>query len=222
MIAVDLDGPALREMHRTDSVEVTKLDVTDDDAWQRLTRHISSTWERLDGLVTCAAVMHHQDGPLESISRETWDNTQAINATGVMLASRTAVSLMKPAGRGAIVHIGSITASRGSAIAQMAYTASKGAVRALSREMAVAYAPHGIRVNTIASGLLGTRLTSDLVAQPRELGRRLTHIPMGRLGLPEEIAAAAIWLLSDASSYITGTSLAVDGGLSAAFVTGHE
>jgi NAD(P)-dependent dehydrogenase (short-subunit alcohol dehydrogenase family) len=222
VIAADTEGAALQELGDADDVDATTLDVTSEQAWTRLTEKISDIWGRLDGLVTCAAIMHPDDGALESLNRQVWDRTQGINATGVMLASRAAITLMQPPRRGAIVHVSSITASRGSATAQMAYTASKGAVNALSREMAVAYAPHGIRVNTISPGLLATPLTSALVAEPRELARRLAHIPLGRLGFPDEIATAATWLLSDASAYITGTNLVVDGGLSAAFITGRE
>ncbi len=123
---------------------------------------------------------------------------------------------------GSIVHVSSVVATRASSTAQLAYTASKGAVSSISRELAVAYASAGIRVNSIAAGLLETALTAPLVAEPSELARRLAHIPLGRLGRADEVANACVWLLSDESSYMTGAELTVDGGLSAAFLTGRE
>jgi NAD(P)-dependent dehydrogenase (short-subunit alcohol dehydrogenase family) len=222
VIAVDVNESALRRVAGTDAVQTTTLDVGDESAWRRLAEQIDDSWGRLDGLVTCAAVLHAEDGGLESVSHNAWSRTLDINVKGVMLASRAALPLMRAAGRGSIVHIGSITASRGSATAQMAYTTSKGAVESLAREMAVAYAGHGVRVNTVAAGLIETPLTAGLIAAPEELARRLAHIPMGRLGRPQEIAQAATWLLSDDASYVTGATLAIDGGLSAAFVTGRE
>jgi NAD(P)-dependent dehydrogenase (short-subunit alcohol dehydrogenase family) len=222
-IAVDTNARSLQKLFVDESsVEPATLDVASEEGWATLGTAISDSWGGLDGLVTCAAVLHPDDGSLGSLTREVWDQTQAINATGAMLASQAAVVLMRNRGGGSIVHVSSITATRGSLTAQMAYTASKGALNALSREMAVAYAPDAIRVNTISPGLLDTALTSELVAAPRELARRLAHIPLGRLGLPSDVAEAAIWLLSDASTYVTGADLVIDGGLSAAFVTGRE
>jgi NAD(P)-dependent dehydrogenase (short-subunit alcohol dehydrogenase family) len=164
--------------------------------------------------------MDPSDGGVDSVAADVWHRTLQVNVIGALLASQTAVALA--AERAAIVHIGSVVASRGSAKAQLAYTSSKGAVAAMSRELAVECAPRNIRVNTIVAGLLSTPLTASLVEDPVELGRRVAHIPLGRLGGAREVALAAIWLLSDDASYVTGTELCVDGGLSAAFVTGRE
>lgn len=222
VLAVDADPDALQRAFVSDAVDTAVLDVTSEQDWERTASYVANEWGRLDGLVTCAAIMHGDDGDLEAMSQKAWELTHAVNTTGAMLASRAALALMRPLRRGVIIHVSSIAASRGSATAQVAYTTSKGAVAALTRELAVAYAPVGIRVNAIAPGLLDSPLTHDLVAVPSELARRLAHIPMGRLGLPHEVAAATTWLLSDAAAYVTGTELVVDGGLSAAFTTGRE
>jgi len=196
------------------------LEVSDPDAWAALRARLAADVGRLDGLVTCAAIIDPLDGGIDDVATSVWHRTLQVNLTGALLASQTTVALA--AERAAIVHIGSVVAHRGSATAQLAYTSSKGAVTAMSRELAVECAPRGIRVNTLVAGLLATPLTASLVEDPIELGRRVAHIPLGRLGGAREVAHAAVWLLSDDASYITGTELVVDGGLSAAFVTGRE
>jgi NAD(P)-dependent dehydrogenase (short-subunit alcohol dehydrogenase family) len=222
VLATDVRECDVRDALDTRVIETMGLDVTSEDAWDGLAKRVRATWGRLDGLVTCAAVLDPQDADIESVPRDVWEQTQAVNSTGVMLASRTAVALMRQRQTGSIVHLGSIVANRGSATSQVAYAASKGAASALTRELAVACAPLGIRVNAVVPGLLAASLTAGLVASSTELARRLAHIPMGRLGDPQEVAAAAAWLLSDEASYVTGTELVVDGGLQASFVTGHE
>lgn len=223
VVATDVDRDKLMDtVPRSDTVGIETLDVTSEEDWARAVSAIRDRYGSLDGLVTCAAVIGPGDGDLEQMTSDVWRRSFDVNATGVMLASRAAVALMKERRRGAIVHIGSIVANRGSATAQLAYTSSKGAVAALTRELAVTYAPLGIRVNAVTPGLLEGPLTRGLVATPSELDRRLVHIPLGRLGRPEEVAAATVWLLSDAAAYVTGSEVVVDGGLSSAFVTGRE
>lgn len=221
VIATDIDEDRLRAAVGTDAQRI-RLDVTDEAEWADVASAIRGRSEKLHGLVTCAAVMDGHDGDLAGMSTAAWRRTLAVNTEGALAASRVAVELMAERGGGSIVHVSSIVASRASSTAQLAYTASKGAVSAITREMAVTYAPSGIRVNSIAAGLLETPLTASLVGEPRELARRLSHIPLGRLGKPDEVASACIWLLSDESSYVTAAELNVDGGLSSAFVTGRE
>jgi NAD(P)-dependent dehydrogenase (short-subunit alcohol dehydrogenase family) len=221
VLATDNDEDRLKAIG-SDATERMRVDVTEQDDWVAVAGTIRERGRPLVGLVTCAAVFDDGDGDLTNISDEAWQTTLAINAYGVLTASRMAVPLMATHGKGSIVHVSSVVASRSSSTAQLAYTASKGAVSAMSRELAVAYATQGIRVNSIGAGLLDTPMTSAVVSSPTELARRLTHIPLGRLGRPDEVAAACSWLLSDASSYVTGTELMVDGGLSSAFVTGRE
>lgn len=215
VVAVD----ALPVEHRPRLLPVV-LDVSDRGGWMALRARLTEDVGRLDGLVTCAAVMEPLDGGVRAVALSAWDRTLQVNLTGALLASQAAVELATE--RAVIVHVGSVVASRASATAQLAYTSTKGAVAAMSRELAVECAPRGIRVNTLVAGVLATPLTASLVDNPAELRRRLAHIPLGRLGHAREIAQAAIWLLSDDASYVTGTELVVDGGLSAAFVTGRE
>lgn len=223
VIALDEHPTTMNELLRKRLLdaggEIHELDVSDSAAWRALSAGLVS----VDALVTCAAVIHPEDGANGTVSGVAWERTIAVNLTGVWLACQTAIGLMRAGGRGgSIVNIGSIVANLGSASAQPAYTSSKGAVLALSRELAVAHAAEGIRVNVISPGLLATQLTHDLVEEERELHRRLTHIPLGRLGVPADIAGAVAWLLSDDAGYVTGADLPVDGGLTAAFITGRE
>lgn len=221
VIATDIDEAGLSAI-RSNRVQRVQLDVTNDEDWTALMSAVRRAPTALYGLVTCAAVLEHHDGDLDSMDPAAWQRTLAVNAEGVIAASRVAVELMTEQDKGSIVHVSSIVGSRASSVAQLAYTASKGAVSAISRELAVAYASRGIRVNSVAAGLLETPLTAPLIAEPAELARRMAHIPLGRLGRPEEVARACVWLLSDESSYVTASELVVDGGLSSAFVTGRE
>lgn len=221
-IATDIDEDRLRAADGTEQALHMRLDVTDEQDWAEVASAIRAGSKNLSGLVTCAAVMDGDDGDLGGMSSAAWRRTLAVNTEGVLLASRVAVELMRDHSGGSIVHVSSVVGSRASSNAQLAYTASKGAVSAVSRELAVAYASAGIRVNSVAAGLLETPMTASLVAEPPELARRLAHIPLGRLGRPEEVASACVWLLSNESSYVTAAELSVDGGLSSAFVTGRE
>jgi NAD(P)-dependent dehydrogenase (short-subunit alcohol dehydrogenase family) len=196
-----------------------EMDVGDETAWLGVAESLCA----VDGLVTCAAVIAPEDRGVDSSSLGAWDETLRVNLIGVWLACRAVILAMRAHGRGgAIVNIGSIVARVGSATSQPAYTSAKGGVLALSRELAVAHARDNVRVNVISPGLLATSLTRPLVTDAGELQRRLTHIPVGRLGLPSDIAGTATWLLGDEAAYITGVDLPVDGGLTAAFVTGRE
>jgi NAD(P)-dependent dehydrogenase (short-subunit alcohol dehydrogenase family) len=194
------------------------VDVGDWDAWERIELEIGGRFGRIDGLVSAAAVMHPRDGNVLDVNREVWQETLQSNLTGALLASKVAVRLMKDGG-GSIVHLASTVAHLGSAEPQLAYTASKGGILALARELAVAQAPSGIRVNLVSPGLVSTPLTSHLVSDRQALERRLDHIPLRRLGEPEEVAEAVVWLLSQASRYVTGAEIIVDGGMTAAFLT---
>ncbi|HET8863722.1 MAG TPA: SDR family oxidoreductase [Solirubrobacterales bacterium] len=201
--------------------DLFRIDVGDWDAWREIEQEISSRFGRLDGLVSAAAVMHPRDGDVLDLDQEAWQDTLRSNLTGALLASQAAVRLMGESG-GSIVHLASTVAHLGSAEPQLAYTASKGGILALARELAVAHALSGIRVNLVSPGLISTPLTSHLVADEQALERRLAHIPLQRLGKPEEVAEAVVWLLSQASRYVTGAEIVVDGGMTAAFLTGDK
>ena len=126
---------------------------------------------------------------------------------------------MLASGGGSIVNVASFVALMGAATAQIAYTASKGGVLSMTREIAVEYARQGIRANSLCPGPIETQLLQELLSDPARRARRMVHIPMGRLGLAEELAKAALFLASDDSSFMTGASLVVDGGITAAYVT---
>lgn len=218
VLGVDRDLGTLPEILPED--DLFAVDVGEWDAWERVEQEIGSRFGCLDGLVSAAAIMHPQDGDVLHIDQKVWRETLQSNLTGALLASRVAVRLMREGG--SIVHLASTVAHLGSAEPQLAYTASKGGILALARELAVAHASSGIRVNLVSPGLVSTPLTSHLVADDQALERRLAHIPLRRLGEPEEIAEAVVWLLSQASQYVTGAEIIIDGGMTAAFLTGDK
>ena len=152
-------------------------------------------------------------------SEEVWDLTLGINVKGVALGCRYGLPAMLESGGGSIINVASFVAWMGAATSQTAYTSSKGAVLAMTREIAVEYARRGIRCNALCPGPIDTPLLAELLEDPAQRQRRFVHIPMGRLGRAEELAKAALFLASDDSSFMTGASLIVDGGITAAYVT---
>lgn len=174
---------------------------------------------RLDIAFNNAGVMLEGDGDTASTAEEVIDRTLAVNVKGVLHGCKHAVAAMRRAGGGSIINTASFVASVGAATPQIAYTASKGAVLSLTRELAVLHAREGIRVNALSPGPLQTELLMRLLDTDEKRQRRLVHVPMGRFGEADELAAAALFLASDDSSYMTGANLQVDGGLTAAYVT---
>ena len=174
---------------------------------------------RLDVLFNNAGIMDPADGDAVETSEEVWERTMAINAKGVFLGCKFGVPALRRAGGGSIVNTASFVAVLGAATPQVAYTASKGAVLALTRELAVLHAREGIRVNALCPGPLETKLLMDFLDTEEKKQRRLVHVPMGRFGLAREMAQAALFLASDESSYLTGSTFLVDGGITAAYVT---
>ena len=184
-----------------------------------MVRHAERTFGRLDVLFNNAGIMDASDDDAVATSEATWDRTMAINAKGVFLGCKFGVPALRRAGGGSIINTASFVALRGAATAQLAYTASKGAVLALTRELAVVHAREGIRVNALCPGPLRTELLMKFLDTEAKRQRRLVHVPMGRFGEAAEMAEAALFLASDASSYVTGSEFVVDGGLTAAYVT---
>jgi len=181
--------------------------------------HAESTFGQLDILFNNAGVMDSNDDNAETTSESTWDLTMNINAKGVFLGCKYGIPALRRAGGGVIVNTASFVGLMGAATPQVAYTASKGAVIALSRELAVIHARENIRVNALCPGPLRTELLMKFLDTEAKKQRRLIHIPMGRFGEAEEIAKAALFLASDDSSFVTGTEFVVDGGIMAAYVT---
>ena len=178
-----------------------------------------SAFGRLDVAFNNAGVMLAGDGDAASTAEEVVDRTLAVNVKGVLHGCKHAVAAMRRSGGGSIINTASFVASVGAATPQIAYTASKGAVLSLTRELAVLHAREGIRVNALSPGPLRTELLMRLLDTEEKRQRRLVHVPMGRFGEADELAAAALFLASDDSSYMTGANLQVDGGLTAAYVT---
>jgi NAD(P)-dependent dehydrogenase (short-subunit alcohol dehydrogenase family) len=174
---------------------------------------------KLDVLFNNAGIMHAQDDDAVRTEEAVWDLTMNVNAKGVFFGCKYGIPALRRAGGGSIINTASFVALMGAATPQIAYTASKGAVLALTRELAVIHARENIRVNALCPGPLRTKLLMDFLDTEKKKERRLVHIPMGRFGEAREIAQAALYLASDESSYVTGTEFLVDGGLTAAYVT---
>ncbi|RMG82120.1 MAG: glucose 1-dehydrogenase [Bacteroidetes bacterium] len=166
-----------------------------------------------------AGIMHNEDGDSQTTSEYVWDLTMNVNVKGVFLGCKYGIPLMRRSGGGSIINTASFVAHLGAATPQIAYTASKGAVLAMSRELAIIHARENIRVNALCPGPLRTELLMKFLNTEAKKQRRLVHIPMGRFGEAEEMAKAALFLASDESSYMTGTEFLVDGGITAAYVT---
>jgi NAD(P)-dependent dehydrogenase (short-subunit alcohol dehydrogenase family) len=177
---------------------------------------------RLDVLYNNAGIMPLDDGSVTDADGSIWDAVLAVNVKGVMYGCKFGIPAMLEHGGGSIINVASFVAWMGAATSQTAYTASKGAVLAMTREIAVEYARKGIRCNALCPGPIETPLLLALLSDEEKKQRRFVHIPMGRLGHAEELAKAALFLASDDSSYMTGSSLIVDGGITAAYVTPED
>ncbi len=195
------------------------VDVSDEVQVNAMVERAVATYGGLHVLFNNAGIFPDEDGGILDTPPETWQMVMEVNLKGVWLGCRAGVPAMLASGGGSIVNVASFVALVGAATAQMAYTASKGGVLAMTRELAVEYARRGIRANSICPGPIETPLLAELLADPERRQRRLVHIPIGRFGRPEEIAKAALFLASDDSSFVTGSALVVDGGITAAYVT---
>lgn len=183
---------------------------------------VEATVERFGAvhvLYNNAGVMLADDGSVDTTDASVWDRTLDVNVKGVAFGCKYGIPAMIASGGGSIVNVASFVAWMGAATSQTAYTASKGAVLSMTREIAVEYARKEIRCNALCPGPIDTPLLAELLSDPARRQRRFVHIPMGRLGAAEELAKAALFLASDESSYMTGASLIVDGGITAAYVT---
>ncbi len=196
-----------------------RADVSSDADIRAMVAAAEEHFGRLDVMFNNAGIMHHADGDSQETAEGIWDLTMDINAKGVFLGCKHGIPALRRAGGGSVINTASFVALRGAATAQIAYTASKGAVLALTRELAVVHAREGIRVNALCPGPLRTELLMSFLDTEEKRQRRLVHVPMGRFGEAAEMAEAALWLASDESSYVTGTEFVVDGGLAAAYVT---
>lgn len=197
----------------------TIVDVTENDSVAAMFAMAEEQFGRVDIIFNNAGVMLPGDHDALSTPDDVIDLTLAINVKGVIHGCRHGIPVLRRAGGGSIINTASFVASVGAATPQIAYTASKGAVLSLTRELAVVHAREGIRVNALSPGPLQTEMLMSFLDTDEKRRRRLVHVPMGRFGQAGEMANAALFLASDESSYMTGTNLLVDGGLTAAYVT---
>jgi NAD(P)-dependent dehydrogenase (short-subunit alcohol dehydrogenase family) len=196
------------------------VDVSDEAAVDALFDAAADSYGSVDIAFNNAGISPPEDDLIESTELPAWQRVQDINLKSVYLSCRAALRQMVPAGKGSIVNTASFVAVMGSATSQISYTASKGGVLAMSRELGVQYARQGIRVNALCPGPVNTPMLQELFAKdPERAARRLVHVPLGRFAEPEELAAAVAFLASDDSSFITASTFLVDGGISSAYVT---
>ncbi len=186
---------------------------------QNMVQVAEETYGQLNILFNNAGIMDGRDDDAINTEEDVWDLTMAINVKGVFLGCKYGIPALRRAGGGSIINTASFVALVGAATPQLAYTSSKGAVLSMTRELAVIHARENIRVNALCPGPLRTELLMKFLNTEEKKQRRLVHIPMGRFGEAKEMAAAALFLASDDSSYVTGTEFMVDGGITAAYVT---
>jgi NAD(P)-dependent dehydrogenase (short-subunit alcohol dehydrogenase family) len=194
-------------------------DVSKAEDAQTMVRAAMDRFGSLSILYNNAGIFPPDDGSVTETTEATWDRVMDINLKGVFLGCKYGVPAMLDSGGGSIINVASFVALLGAAAPQIAYTASKGGVLAMTREIAVEFARKGIRANALCPGPIETPLLAELLADPARRERRLVHIPIGRFGRAEEIVNAALFLASDESSYLTGATFVVDGGITAAYVT---
>ena len=196
-----------------------KVDVANSDQVSAMVDFAMARFGALNVLYNNAGIFPADDGGVTETPEPTWDRVMEVNLKGVWLGCKYGIPAMLASGGGSIVNVASFVALMGAATAQIAYTASKGGVLAMTREIAVEYGRQNIRANSLCPGPVSTPMLEDLMSDPARKARRLVHIPMGRLGQAEELAKAALFLASDDSSFMTGAQLVVDGGITAAYVT---
>jgi NAD(P)-dependent dehydrogenase (short-subunit alcohol dehydrogenase family) len=196
-----------------------RVDVSDDDSVRAAVEHATSTFGGLHVLYNNAGISPGDDDGPTTTTDTTWQHVLDVNVTGVARCCRHGIPALLASGGGSIINVASFVAHLGAATPQIAYTASKGAVLSMTREIAVIYARQGIRANALCPGPVLTPLLTTFLADEAARQRRLVHIPMGRFGEAIEIANGALFLASDESSFMTGQSLLIDGGITAAYTT---
>lgn len=195
-------------------------DVSDEDQVREAMTEARDRFGRIDVLMNNAGINPTDDGSVTETSLASWQRVQDVNLRSVFLCCKHGIPHLVEAGGGSVINVASFVATMGAAVSQISYTASKGAVLSLSRELGVEFADRGVRVNALCPGPVNTPLLKELFAKdPERAAKRLVHIPMGRFGEPEEIAKSALFLASDDSSFVTASTFLVDGGLSAAYLT---
>jgi NAD(P)-dependent dehydrogenase (short-subunit alcohol dehydrogenase family) len=220
VVAVDIDEAAGQAAAAQVGGTFIAADVASEDDVRQLYAAVAQQHGRIDIAFHNAGISPPDDDSILSTSLESWRRVQDVNLTSVYLCCKYVLPHMRAQGSGSIINTASFVAVIGAATSQISYTASKGGVLALSRELGVQFAREGIRVNALCPGPVNTPLLRELfAADPQRAARRLVHVPMGRFAEADEIAAAVAFLASDDSSFITASSFLVDGGIAGAYVT---
>jgi NAD(P)-dependent dehydrogenase (short-subunit alcohol dehydrogenase family) len=220
VVVVDLNAEAGEAAAKEVGGESVACDVSDEAQVRALFDGVAERHGRVDVAFNNAGISPPDDDSILDTGLDAWERVNRVNLTSVYLCCRYAIPHMRRQGKGSIINTASFVALMGAATSQIAYTASKGGVLALSRELGVQFAREGIRVNALCPGPVATPLLMELFAKdPERAARRLVHVPMGRFAEPTEIAAAVAFLASDDSSFITASSFVVDGGITGAYVT---
>jgi NAD(P)-dependent dehydrogenase (short-subunit alcohol dehydrogenase family) len=220
VVCTDLEGDAGRQVADEVGGLFVAADVSVETEVKSLYEQAVERFGKLDIAFHNAGISPPEDDSILDTDLAAWDRVQRVNLTSVYLCCKYAIGHMQAGGGGSIINTASFVAVLGSATSQISYTASKGGVLAMSRELGVQFAREGIRVNAICPGPINTPLLQELFAKdPERAARRMVHIPMGRFGEADEIAGAVAFLASDDASFITASSFLVDGGITAAYVT---
>jgi NAD(P)-dependent dehydrogenase (short-subunit alcohol dehydrogenase family) len=220
VVCADVDAEAGEKAAAEVGGTAVQVDVTDEHGVRALFDETVERHGRVDVAFNNAGISPPDDDSILDTGLEAWRRVQEVNLTSVYLCCRSAIGHMRRTGGGSVINTASFVAVLGSATSQISYTASKGGVLAMSRELGVQFAREGIRVNALCPGPVNTPLLRELFAKdPDRAARRLVHVPMGRFAEAEEIAAAVAFLASDDASFITASTFLVDGGISAAYVT---
>jgi NAD(P)-dependent dehydrogenase (short-subunit alcohol dehydrogenase family) len=220
VVAVDIDADAGEKAAAESGGVFVQADVTVQEDVTRAFAVGHETYGAIDIAFNNAGISPPDDDSILTTGLDAWRRVQEVNLTSVYLCCREAIGYMRRQGKGSIINTASFVAVMGSATSQISYTASKGGVLALSRELGVQFAREGIRVNALCPGPVNTPLLTELfAADPERAARRLVHIPVGRFAEAAEIAAAVAFLASDDASFITASTFLVDGGISGAYVT---
>ena len=213
VVGIDLDANAPGDLS-------LRVDVTQEDQVADMYARAREAFGRLDVLFNNAGISPTDDGSALDTTSEAWQRVQDVNLRGVFLCCKHGIPHLLESGGGSVINTASFVAVMGAATSQISYTASKGGVLALSRELGVEFARRGVRVNALCPGPVDTPLLRELFAKdPQQAARRLVHVPMGRFARAEEIAQGALFLASDEASYVTASTFLVDGGLTGAYTT---
>jgi NAD(P)-dependent dehydrogenase (short-subunit alcohol dehydrogenase family) len=216
---VERDGGERTAAEARDAFFV-EVDVADEQSVRAMYEATKDRYGGIDVLYNNAGISPADDASVLETGLDAWERVQAVNTRGVFLCCKHGIPHLLERGGGTVINVASFVALIGAATSQISYTASKGAVLSLSRELAVQFAREGVRVNALCPGTVQTPLLERIWGDdPAAAERRLVHIPMGRLAQPREIVNAALFLASDESSYVTGATFVVDGGVTAAYVT---